>query len=346
MAHDAVIVGGGHNGLVAANILADAGWRTLVIESSDRAGGAIRSDDSLCPGFITDWYSSFYPLAAASPVLRKLDLHNWGLAWTHAPSVLAHVFPDDRCAVLSRDIDATAASLESFATGDGAAWIELVRRFETIKEPLIDAILEPFPPMRAAARLARIMGYADLLRFARFAAQPVRRFGQETFDGEAGPILFAGNALHTDLAPEAAGSAIYGWLLCMLAQTDGFPVPVGGSGAIVDALVARLTAAGGEVRLDTEVAAITIAGGHAVGVTLTTGERIAASSVVADVAAPQLYRDLVGPEHLPARLLRDLDAFQWDSSTLKVNWALSGPIPWTAEGARGAGTVHLGADLD
>ncbi|HEV7192495.1 MAG TPA: NAD(P)/FAD-dependent oxidoreductase [Jatrophihabitantaceae bacterium] len=343
---DAVIVGGGHNGLVAANMLADAGWRTLVLESADRVGGAIRSDESLQAGFVTDWFSAFYPLAAVSPALRRLQLERWGLTWTHAPTVLAHVFPDDRCAVLSRDRDVTAASLDSFAAGDGAAWLELVSRFEAIKEPFLDAILGPFPPMRAAIRLARRMGIADLLRFTRFAVQPVRRFGEETFAGEGATMLCAGNALHTDLAPEAAGSAIYGWLLCMLAQTEGFPVPLGGSGAIVDALVTRLVAAGGTVRCNSQVASIDVADGRTTGITLSDGQRIEAHSVLADVGAPQLYEDLIGARHLPGRLLRDLEAFQWDSATLKVNWALAGPIPWTAEGARGAGTVHLGVDLD
>src|SRR6478735_3881640 len=100
---DAVVIGAGHNGLVAANLLADAGWDVLVVEASDHAGGAIHSDDSLHPGFVTDWYSSFYPLAAASPTLERLELERWGLKWTHAPDVLAHVFPDGRCAVLGRD---------------------------------------------------------------------------------------------------------------------------------------------------------------------------------------------------------------------------------------------------
>jgi phytoene dehydrogenase-like protein len=68
--------------------------------------------------------------------------------------------------------------------------------------------------------------------------------------------------------------------------------------------------------------------------------------VLADVAAPVLYRDLVGGEHLPARLSADLDRFQWDAPTLKLNWALSGTIGWTAREARGAGTVHLGVDLN
>jgi phytoene dehydrogenase-like protein len=191
------------------------------------------------------------------------------------------------------------------------------------------------------------LGAADALRFARFAIQPVRRFGDERFAGEGAPLLLAGNALHTDLAPEGAGSAIYGWLLAMLGQTYGFPVPTGGARRLVDALTDRLAARGGQLRLGARVERVLVEGGAAVGVRLAGGETIRARrAVLADTAAPALYRDLVGVEHLPSRLVRDLDSFQWDARTLKVNWALSGPIPWTAPGARGAGTVHLGVDMD
>jgi phytoene dehydrogenase-like protein len=345
-AGDAVVVGAGHNGLVAANLLIDAGWNVVVLEASGRPGGAIKADGSLYPGFVTDWYSAFYPLAAASPVLNSLELERWGLSWCRAPAVLAHVFPDGRCAVLGRDVETTAASMETFAPGDGAAWIKLVEEFEKIREPFLQAILGPFPPVRAAVRLARRMGAADMLRFVRFAVQPVRRFGDETFSGLGAPTLLAGNALHTDLPPEAAGSAIYGWLLCMLGQTVGFPVPRGGSSAIVDALLARFAAAGGQLRVGAPVASIDVGGDRVKGVRLASGERIAARTVLADVGAPQLYLDLVGRQHLPDRLVKDLESFQWDSPTLKVNWALAGPIPWLATGARDAGTVHLGVDLN
>jgi phytoene dehydrogenase-like protein len=343
---EAIVVGAGHNGLVAANLLADAGWDVVVLEAADRAGGAIRSDDSLRPGYVTDWYSAFYPLAAVSPVLGALDLEQWGLSWRRAPVPLAHVFPDGRCAVLGSDVATTAQSVESFGAGDGDAWRHLVTDFERIREPLLRSILEPFPPVRGAVRLARTMGVADLLRFTRFALQPVRRFGDERFAGEGAPILLAGNALHTDLPPEAAGSAIFGWLLCMLGQTVGFPVPAGGSGSIIDALVARLESLGGQVRLGAPVTGIDVAHGKARGVQLASGEQITARAVLADLGAPHLYLDLVGRRHLPERLIDDLDAFQWDSPTLKVNWALSGPIPWAVPEARRAGTVHLGVDLN
>lgn len=343
---DAVIVGSGHNGLVAANLLADAGWDVLVLEQQDEPGGAIRSDESLRPGFITDWFSAFYPLAAVSPVMDRLDLDRWGLRWSHAPAVLAHVLPDNRCAVLARDAEQTAASLDTFATGDGEAWLAMLADYERISTPLLDALFSPFPPMRAGLRLAQRLGFGDLLRFARFALQSARRVGDERFRGEGGPLLLAGNALHTDLAPEAPGGAIYGWLLSMLGQTIGFPTPVGGSGMITAALVARLQSLGGRLRTAAEVTSVDISAGRVRGVVLAGGERIATGTVVADVSAPYLYRKLVGARHLPDRLLTDIDRFQWDMPTMKINWALSHPMNWIPDEARGAGTIHLGVDMD
>ena len=344
---DAVVVGAGHNGLVAANLLADAGWQVLVCEATEYAGGAVRTAEVTAPGYRTDLFSAFYPLSAASPVIKSLDLQDYGLTWAHAPSVLAHVFPDDRCAVLSRDLDETAASLDEFAVGDGAAWRRLAAGWRELEEPLLDALFTPLPALGPASRLLARLGVGGALRMARMALLPVRRLGEELFTGEGGTILLAGNALHADLPPEGAGSGVYGWLLAMLGQHHGFPVPVGGAGMLAESLVRRLADRGGELRLASPVAHIEIRGRRATGVRLASGERITARrAVLADVAAPILYRDLVGTGRLPAKFTDDLDRFQWDAPTLKVDWALRGKIPWLAEGARGAGTVHLGVDLD
>ncbi len=344
---DAVVIGAGHNGLVAANLLADRGWNVVVCEATPHLGGAVRSAEVTSPGYLSDLFSAFYPLSAASPVLRALELDRYGLQWQHSPSVLAHVFPDDRCAVLSRDLDVTAASVDEFAAGDGDAWRALAEQWDTIREPLIDALFTPLPAIAPASRLLARLGTAGALRMARLALLPVRRLGEELFAGAGGPILLAGNALHADLPPEGAGSAIFGWLLAMLGQSYGFPVPVGGAGKLTESMAARFTAQGGTIRLVSGVESIEIQDGTAVGVRLVTGERIGVRrAVLADVTAPALYRDLVGEQHLPARFVRDLDNFQWDTPTLKIDWAVRGKVPWTAAGARGAGTVHLGVDLD
>jgi phytoene dehydrogenase-like protein len=341
----AVVIGAGPNGLVAANVLAEAGWDVLVLEEQDRIGGAVYSDRSVHPDFVTDWFSAFYPLGAASPVITGLHLEDHGLRWSHAPAALAHVLPDDRCAVLSRDMEATVASLESFAAGDGAAWRRLAAEFAAIRDPLLRALFTPFPPVRGALALARALGAADLVRFLRLAVQPVRRAGAEMFAGEGAPLLLAGNALHTDLGPETAGSALYGWLLAMLGQDVGFPVPAGGSGALAQAMAARLRGLGGEIRTAAPVRRIEVSSGAAAAVVLADGTRIATRTVLADVSAPALFCDLLPTAALPGKLLDDVRRFEWDGATLKIDWALAHPVPWTAAGARGAGTVHLGVDM-
>lgn len=344
---DAVVIGSGPNGLVAAILLADAGWDVLLLEAQSEPGGAVRSAEVTVPGFVSDLYSAFYPLGMASPVMSRLGLDQHGLRWTHAPKVLAHPLPDGRAAVLSRDLDLTAANLDSFHPGDGDAWRRLYAEWDRLREPLLAALFTPFPPVRAGVRLTRTLGLSGALRFARFGTLSVRRLAQENFAGEAPGLLLAGNAIHTDLAPESAASGIFGWLLAMLGQTVGFPVPVGGAGQLTAALVSRLQAAGARLECNARVERVLVRDGRAVGVRTTDGrEYTARRAVLADVDAPSLYLHLVGREHLPALLLADLERFQWDNATVKVDWALSRPIPWTAEGARGAGTVHVGGELD
>lgn len=344
---DAVVIGAGHNGLVAANLLVDAGWDVVVCEEQSRAGGAVATAEVTAPGFKSDLFSAFYPLAVASPVINRLDLAAHGLAWSRAPAVLTHVFPDGRCATLWPDADRTAAGLAEFGAGDGDAWLRVFEEWSRVGDRVVDAVLKPFPPVGPALRLLARAGLDETIRLARLAVQPVRRFGEENFAGAAGPILFAGNALHADLPPDGAGSAIYGWLLTMLGQQHGFPVPVGGAGALAGALVRRLEAAGGTVRLGAPVRHIEIGSDGARGVVLESGEVIRARrAVLADVVAPTLFTQLVDRDHLPQRFLDDLERFQWDAPTLKVDYALDRPVPWHDDAARQSGTLHLGVDMD
>ncbi|MER7460842.1 NAD(P)/FAD-dependent oxidoreductase [Micromonospora sp. NPDC126480] len=344
---DAVVIGAGHNGLVAANLLADAGWDVLVLEATEVPGGAVRSAQVTAPGYLSDLYSSFYPLGYASPVLRGLDLDRYGLRWRHSPDVLAHLLPDGRAAVLNRDPETTAASLDEFAAGDGKRWLTAYDDWRQVAGPMLGAITTPFPPVRSGLTLLRRLRVAGALRLARRLVVPVRKLGDELFAGEGGPALLAGCALHTDLAPEEAGSGVYGWLLAMLGQQVGWPVPDGGAQKITDALVARLTDRGGRILYGARVDRVLTARGRAMGVRTVGGALWRARrAVLADVPAPALYLDLVGAAALPPRLVEDLAYFKWDGSTLKVDWALSAPVPWTNRAVATAGTVHLGADLD
>ncbi|GAA4227091.1 NAD(P)/FAD-dependent oxidoreductase [Actinomadura meridiana] len=344
---DAVVVGAGPNGLVAANVLADAGWDVEVLEAQPEPGGAVRSDRGVHPDFVSDRCSAFYPLGVASPAMRALELERHGLRWRRAPAVLAHPLPDGRCAVLEHDRDATAEALDGFGAGDGEAWLRLCRLWDDIGEDVLRALLSPFPPVRATVPLAVRARRAGGLRVLRSLLAPVRTFGEQEFAGPGGPLLLAGSALHTDMFPETTAGSVFGWLLAMVGQTYGWPVPEGGAGELTAALVRRLESRGGRVRCGVPVASVVVRGGRALGVRTASGEAVrAVKGVVADVSAPVLYGGLVDWADLPSTLRADLRRFEWDHATFKVDWALSGPIPWASPGARRAGTVHLSPGMD
>lgn len=342
---DAVVVGAGHNGLVAATLLAEAGWDVLVLEATDRVGGAVQTAELTLPGFQHDVFSAFYPLAVASPVLRALDLGAHGLRWAHAPHVIGHPLADG-AVFLDRDRERTAASLASFHPADGPTWLRLCEEWDRIGDHVVDALLRPFPPVRPAARLARALGPSGGLRLARRAVVPLTRWADEEFAGAGAPALLAGCAMHTDLGPGEAGSALFGWILSMLGQQHGFPFPVGGAGQLAAALAARARAAGARIETSTPVAEVRIAGTRAVGVRTHDGREVRARrAVVADVGAPVLYGSLVPEKVQPAGLVAAMRRFEWELPAVKVDWALSGPIPWRNPQVGAAGTVHLGGTL-
>jgi phytoene dehydrogenase-like protein len=344
---EGVVIGAGHNGLVAANLLADAGWQVQVLEATAEAGGSVRTAQLTAPGFRNDVFSAFYALGAASPILRRLRLGDYGLEWVHAPLVVAHPHADGRCAVLSRDLQETAASLEAFAPGDGAAWERLYRRWQRIGGPVLSALFSMFPPVRAGLGLAARLPPRELLRLARFALLPVRRLAEEEFRGAGGGLLLGGNALHADIGPEAPGSGFLGWLLCSLGQEVGYPAVKGGAGQLTAALVRRLESRGGRVVCNAPVRTLEIRGGRAVAVRTADGQVVPAGrAVIGAVDAITLYRHLIGEDHLPPWVVDDLQRFQFDNATVKVDWALDGGVPWTAAAARQAGTVHLADSMD
>lgn len=344
---DAVIIGAGPNGLVAANLLADAGWEVLVLEAAPEPGGAVKSSELIEPGFVSDHFSAFYPLAVASPIIQGFDLDRFGLRWKTAPLVLANPNASGSCPLISTDLEETVAALEDGSPGDGEAWRRMYGLWEEVGEQFIKTLFTPFPPVVSPLRIAAKLGPRGLTSFARFMTLPVRRLADETFSGPGGGMLLAGNALHSDLAPESVMSGFYGWFLTCLGQQFGFPVPEKGAGSLIAALIARFESKGGSVECGHQVETIDIERGRAVGVTTRAGDSFGARrAVLADVGAPQLYLDLIGEEHLPSRVKDDIKKFQYDNGTVKLDWALSGPIPWRCEPARRAGTVHVTDSMD
>ncbi|MBX6749222.1 MAG: NAD(P)/FAD-dependent oxidoreductase [Micromonosporaceae bacterium] len=344
---DAVVIGAGPNGLVAANLLADAGWSVVVLEGQNEPGGSVRTAEVTAPGFRNDLCSSFFPLSACPSPIAFLGLEDFGLRWLRSPTVLTHLTPDNASVTLATDLAATEASLDRFADGDGRRWRRVVSAWSRIEPDFLRVLFTPFPPLRPAVRLVRTTGVGDALRLARQMLLPAATLGRQLFAGQGARLLVAGLALHTDVPPTSTASGGFGLLMAMLAQRYGFPVPEGGAGSLTRALVTRLRRRGGQVVCGAPVVHIDVRYGAARGVRTADGRAwVARRAVLADVPAPTLYHELLPGSAVPARVLDDLAAFEYDLATVKVDWALAGPIPWRAPEAAGSGTLHIGLDGD
>ncbi len=345
--YDAVIVGAGPNGLVAANHLADAGWSVLVLEAQPEVGGAVRSAEDVHPGFVHDTFSAFYPLAEASPTIRSFHLEEHGLVWQHAPAVLGHPTKDGQWAMLHRDRDITAGLMDEQHPGDGDSWLELCEQWDRIGDQLVKALLSPFPPVKnGLGALARLRGVGGL-DFVRMLLTPAAELGLARFAGPSPRLLIAGNAAHADIPLHAPGSGLMGVLLVMLGQTVGFPVPQGGAGELTKALARRFESLGGQIHCSSEVSRIKVQDRRAVGVRTTDGEHFGARrAVLADVAAPHLYGGLVHAADLPARTVRAMTSFELDPGTVKVDWALDGGVPWAKPPPYDPGTFHVADSVE
>ena len=339
---DAVVVGAGPNGLAAAIRLARAGRAVVVCEAKEHPGGAVKSAALTLPGFTSDTFSAVYPAAAASPVLGRLPLERHGLHWVHPEVAMAHPMPDGRAGALYRELDATVENLNDLHAGDGDAWRRWVTPYLEHIDALRRTMLGGFPPVAGGLRLAAGLGLQGVLEFARLLLVPASHLAEELFAGPHARAWLYGSVLHGDVPAEESGSAIVGAYLQILGHAAGWPSPRGGAGALSDALVSYLRSLGGVVRTATPVERITTQGRRVTGVLTAAGERLRAPVVIADTNPHALLR-LVG-DGMPAGYASRVARFRYGPHTLKIDWALDGPVPWTAAEARRAGTVHVGGE--
>jgi phytoene dehydrogenase-like protein len=336
---DAVVIGAGPNGLTAAATLARRGWKVLVLEAQGRPGGACWSVESTLPGHVHDVGAAFFPFADDSPAFRDLDLVGAGLRWVNAPHESCHPAPDGSCVTISRDIDQSARSFGP----DGEAWRRLALWRRELGDRLTAALLGPLPGFGAAWRL----GPLNVLRLAREGLSTPAGFAVRHFQTVAARRVVPALALHVDLGPDDLAGAGLGLVLALLAAAPGFRVPVGGARSITLALIRRLEEAGGAVRLNARVGRVLVRQGRAVAVQLQNGEEIAVRrAVLADVGPPALFLRMLDERSATWFLRQRIKRFRYGWGTFKMDWALSGPVPWRSAEARASAVVHAGDSLD
>jgi len=311
-----VIVGSGPNGLAAAITLAQAGCSVVVFEARETVGGGMRSAELTMPGFVHDICSAIHPLGVGSPFFRNLTLADYGLAWVHPDVPLAHPLDDGSAAVLQRSVEATAETLGR----DAAAYRRLMQPLANDWQKLMAEFLGPLRIPRHPLALTR---------FGLNAILPARLLAQFKFRGERARALFAGLAGHSIMDLDKPVTAAFGLMLGLLGHAVGWPLPRGGSQCMADALAAHLRALGGEIVTSTPVRSLE--------------ELPPARATLLDVTPRQIV--CLAGERLPAGYRRRLENYRYGPGVYKMDWALSGPIPWRAEACRGAGTVHVGGTL-
>ena len=311
--YDAVVVGAGPNGLTAAAVLARAGRSVLVVEAADTPGGGTRTKELTLPGFHHDVCSAIHPVGATSPAFAELGLADHGLEWVQPEIGVVHPLDDGTAGEVHWDLDRTIA-----ANGEGDRWRRLF-------EPLVRS----WPALAEAALGPPVRGPRHPIAFLRVGLRslaPVSTIARKVLSGTREAALFTGIAAHANTSLRRPLSAPGGIVLVTAGHVAGWPAARGGSQSVSTALVSVIEASGGRVECDRPVKSL--------------GDLPRARAVLFDTTPWQLL-DIAG-DRLPAIRQWRYRRFRHGAASFKIDYALDGPVPWTAPAARRAGTVHLG----
>jgi phytoene dehydrogenase-like protein len=334
--YDAIVIGAGHNGLVAATYLARAGWQTVVLERELRPGGAVLSDELTRPGLVHDVFATNMNLFRGSPVAAELgaELERHGLTYATSALPFANVFPDGRALRVHQDRDATLAELRAHDPRDADGWEALDREYERLAPALFrlyGSRLTSGALARVALELAPALGRDGVASLARLLVSSTRELADTHLASREAKALLACWGMHLDFGPDVSGGAMFPFLEAFTDMRTGIALARGGASRLIDALVALLGEAGGELRLGAEVTRVVVEGGRAGAVELADGERVEARRVViANVTPTVLHGRLLDAQSLSPRLRRSAARYAYGPGTMMVHLALAGPIPWSA----------------
>jgi len=311
---DAIVVGAGPNGLAAAVTLARAGLSVQVLEQGETIGGGARTSELTLPGFRHDMCSAVHPMALASEFFRRFELEK-RIDLRNPDASFGHPLDNGRAGIAYRDVERTVDALGR----DGAAWRRLMAPLAQHADEVSNF---------TGNSLLRVPSYpVTALRFGVRSLEQGLPTWNSRFRMDVAPAMLTGVAAHSIRPMPSLATAGVALSLTTYAHARGWPIPVGGSQSIVDALAADLREHGGVIET-----------GHAV------TELPKAKAVVFTTSARALGE--IAGDVLPDRYLRSLKRFQYGNAVAKVDFALNGPVPWTNDELRTTGTLHLGGSRD
>lgn len=351
---DVVFVGAGHNALISAARLAEAGYRVLVLERADQVGGALRSAEITEPHFISDLFATNLNLLLPNPGFNrwkgKLEDYGLRLAWSPAP--YANVFPDGTSLCVFHDANKTEASMAARDPRDLAGWKELHNSFKDFSETLLPFYGPPMPSLmniRLITRALHRAGRKKVLALARIITATTRELGDAYFCTPEAKALIATWGLHLDFGPDVSFGAMFPFIESFSDMENGISIAEGGASSVSEALASLVRSFGGDVRTESEVVRIVTTGGKAAGVALASGEVIRArKAVVAGVGPNALFNGLLRDDPAVSEQLRvRARRYQYGPGTMMIHLSLDGPVPWNAsEDLRQFAYVHIAPYVD
>jgi phytoene dehydrogenase-like protein len=346
--YDAVIVGGGHNGLIAAAYLARAGWEVLLVERNAEVGGAVASAEATAPGFVHDLYATNMNLFLGSAVFAELgeELAAQGLEFAGTDKPYSSVFPDGKSLRVWQDRARTREAIAAHDPADAEGWDRLAAAYDRFAPSLFELYgtqLASLGALRPLASTVREHGARGTAELARLLLGTTRDLGDRYFHSDEIKALIAAWGMHIDFGPDVAFGALFPFLETFTDMDNGMAVVAGGASKLPRALAGVAEAAGAEIRTNAPVVRILGAAGAASGIVLADGEEIGARRAVIANLTPGPLTTLL-PEDAAGNATREaLDGYTYGPATMMVHAALSGPVPWEAGPELAEwGYVHIG----
>ena len=343
-----IVIGSGINGLVAAATLALQGRKVTVLERLDRPGGAVRTEALTLPGFRHDVAAMNLSMFAGSAFhqAHATELARHGLRFVAVDRPFASAFPDGSHIGVSTQLEETLATLS--LAQDQATWRTLLERFPASADALGALLSSPMQRgalLRTLWRIWRRQGTAGSLELLQLLLASPRQWVERHFHDPRLQAALATWGLHLDFAPDIAGGAIFPYLSSFGSQAMGMVLGHGGADTVTNALVRTIEAHGGTVRCHAEVSQLHVHQGAVTGIALASGENLAATTVLANLAPAGLLRLLEQGTGTPA-YDDGLRQFRHAPGTLMIHVALDALPPWRATALRHFAYVHIGPSLD